>query len=127
LKSRILLVDDHQLIRKAIGCLLESDFEICGEAENGKEAVEKAQELKPDLVLLDLSMPVVSGTEAARAIRKLMPKTKIVFLSMHESETIAELSRLAGADASLSKGCSPEELKQTIAVVLKSRALGASG
>jgi DNA-binding NarL/FixJ family response regulator len=71
------------------------------------------------VVVLDLRMPVMGGTEAAREIRRLSPATKIVFLSMHDSETIVELARLAGADACLSKRCATEELHKTIAAVLK--------
>lgn len=118
MKSRILLVDDHKLVRKGIGCLLDSDWEICGEAANGAEAIQKVRELKPDLVLLDLGMPIMGGTTAAREIRRIAPETKIVFLSMHESETIAELGKLVHIDAYLTKGCSPESLKKTIADLL---------
>jgi two-component system response regulator NreC len=119
LVPRILIVDDHQLVRKGIGFLLEGNWDICGEAENGQEAILKVGELKPDLVILDLSMPIMSGTAAARQIRRVAPDTKIVFLSMHDSETIIELTRLAGADACLTKRCTPQELNRAIATVLK--------
>jgi PleD family two-component response regulator len=74
-RYRILLVDDHELVRKGLRSLLDEDWEICGEAANGAEAVGKVRELKPDLVLLDLGMPVMGGTEAARAIRSIAPET----------------------------------------------------
>jgi DNA-binding NarL/FixJ family response regulator len=90
-----LLVDDHELFRKGIAPLLETTWDICGEAANGKEAVQKVRELKPDLVLLDLGMPVMGGTAAAREIRSIAPEIKILFLSMHESETIEQLGRRA--------------------------------
>jgi DNA-binding NarL/FixJ family response regulator len=116
LKPRILIVDDHQIFRASIGSLLNSKwgYEICGEAGDGLEAIEKVRDLKPDLVLLDLSMPLMGGTAAARKIRVWEPKTKIVFLSMHDSEMTTELARLAGADGSLSKRCATEELHQII-------------
>ena len=116
---RILIVDDHHLVRKGIGFLLEGNWDICGEAENGQEAILKVGELKPDVVILDLSMPIMGGTAAARQIRRVSPATKIVFLSMHESETVVELTRLAGADACLSKRCTPQELNRAIAAVLR--------
>lgn len=106
-------------MRKGIGFLLEGNWDICGEAENGQEAILKVCELKPDLVILDLSMPIMGGTAAARQIRRVSPATKIVFLSMHESETVVELTRLAGADACLSKRCTPQELNRAIATVLR--------
>jgi DNA-binding NarL/FixJ family response regulator len=119
LVPRILIVDDHELVRKGISFLLNGNWDICGEAENGQDAVLKVSELKPDLVLLDLSMPIMGGTAAARQIRRVSPATKIVFLSMHESETVVELTRLAGADACLSKRCSPQDLNRAIATVLR--------
>ncbi len=114
LRPRILLVDDHELVRTGIASLLEADWEICGQAVNGADAINKVRQLKPDLVLLDLGMPILGGTAAAREIRKIAPEIKIIFLSMHESETIGALSKLVHVDAYLTKGCSPEKLKQTI-------------
>ena len=117
-KCRILLVDDHELVRKGIRSLLDTDWEICGEAANGVEAIDKVRELKPDLVILDLGMPIMGGTAAARGIRSIAPKIKIIVLSMHESESIEQLGRLVRVDGYLSKGCSPEILKKTITSVL---------
>lgn len=115
----ILVVDDHEVVRKGITCLLKTRWEVCGEAGNGQEAIEKVRELKPDLVLLDLRMPVMGGTAAAREIRRLSPEVKIVFLSMHDSETVVELTRIAGADGCLSKRCPEHELHKAIAAVLR--------
>jgi len=117
-RSRILLVDDHELVRKGIAGLLENDWDICGQAGDGLEALEKVRDLNPDLVLLDLSMPLMSGTRAAREIHRIAPQTKIIFLSIHDSDSMEELSRLLKADAYLSKTSSPEQLKRTIAAVL---------
>ena len=119
MKSRILLVDDHDLVRKGIRSLLDSDWEIF-EATNGKEAVNKISELNPDLVILDLGMPTMGGTAAAWEIRRIAPQVKIMFLSMHASEAIGPVGKLVQADAYLSKGCSPETLRTTIAGLLKS-------
>lgn len=117
-KLRILVVDDHELVRDGISGLLRDRWDVCGEAENGVEAIEKVRELSPDLVLLDLVMPVMSGTEAAKIIRAVAPATKIVFLSMHESPTVAELVRTVGADGFLSKHCHASEFMESLAALL---------
>jgi CheY-like chemotaxis protein len=115
---RILVVDDHEVVRIGIVNLLKDSWDVCGQAANGLEAIEKVHELQPDLVLMDLRMPVMSGTEATRRIRAMSPKTKVVLLSMYESESVVELARLMGADACLSKRCAATELRKAIAAVL---------
>ena len=116
--NRILLVDDHEVVRAGMAELLRSSWDVCGEASNGVEAVDKVLELKPDLVLLDLRMPLMGGTEAARHIRRVSPQTKIILLSMYDSESVVKLAKLVGADACLSKHCGPTELHQAITTVL---------
>jgi DNA-binding NarL/FixJ family response regulator len=115
---RILVVDDHEIVRVGIVTLLKDSWDVCGQAANGLEAIEKVRELQPDLVLMDLRMPIMGGTEAARTIRSMSPKTKIVLLSMYESETVVELARLMGVDACLSKRCAATELHKAITAVL---------
>jgi DNA-binding NarL/FixJ family response regulator len=112
------LVDDHELFRKGIASLLGSDWEICGEAANGREAVQRVRELKPDLVLLDLGMPVMGGTATAREIRRIAPDVRILVLSMHESDSVEQFGKLVHVEAYLTKGCSPKKLKETIAALL---------
>jgi DNA-binding NarL/FixJ family response regulator len=87
---RILLADDHEIVRHGLRRLLEtqSGWKICGEAESGLEAVEKTRQLEPDIVILDHSMPGLSGAEAARQILKTLPQTEIVILTMHDSEQL---------------------------------------
>jgi DNA-binding NarL/FixJ family response regulator len=80
-----------------------SRWEVCGEAVNGKEAVEKVQELRPHLVVLDINMPLMNGIEAARQIRQMAPTTKIVIFSMHEPHQIEIAARQAGADVIVDK------------------------
>ena len=116
---RILVVDDHEVVRIGIVSLLKDYWDVCGQAANGLEAIEKVRELQPDLVLMDLRMPVMGGTEATRQIRAMSPNTKIVLLSMYESESVVELARLMGADACLSKRCAATELHKAIAAVLR--------
>ena len=82
---RIMIADDHDLMRRGVKTLLLSHtgWEVCGEAKTGREAVTKAEELKPDIVVLDISMPDLNGVEAARRIRKVSSNTEILILSMH--------------------------------------------
>jgi DNA-binding NarL/FixJ family response regulator len=91
---------------------------VCGEAVNGKEAIEKALALNPDLVLMDISMPVMSGIEATRQIRRVSPVTKIVIVSLHDDESITAEAKSAGADAYVVKACPSGILLKTIAAVL---------
>jgi len=118
--TRILIVDDHEVIRRGIRSLLTRDsLEICGEAENGKQALEKVRELKPDLVILDVSMPVMNGVEAAREIRRFAPRTKIVILSVHDSPQIIEIAEKAGADAYVLKSAADTDLNVTVKRLLQ--------
>jgi DNA-binding NarL/FixJ family response regulator len=81
--ARILIVDDHHAARMTIRELLDwHSFQVCGDAQNGKEAVEKVIELKPEIVLMDINMPVMNGVAAAQEIRRIAPSTKIVFLTV---------------------------------------------
>lgn len=102
---RILIVDDHELIRQGVRFIFSRDpqFFIAGEAANGAEAIEQVKKLNPDLVLLDISMPVMNGLEAATEIRRLAPKTKIVILTMHDSAQMRNQAQEAGADAFVTK------------------------
>jgi DNA-binding NarL/FixJ family response regulator len=121
MNARIVLADDHEIVRSGIRSLLDGHYpwEVCGEAENGQEAVEKVLSLKPELVVLDLSMPIMNGIEAAREIRKKAPSTKIVIFSMHDSPRIAEEAVQAGADAYLAKTAHFSELEKVISSLLQ--------
>lgn len=113
-RLRVLVVDDHELVRGGIAAILRDGWEVCGEAGNGIEAIEKARDLLPDIVLLDVSMPIMSGTRAAKAIRAVAPETKIVFLSMHDSPTVGEMVKMAGADGFISKHCHAKEFRESL-------------
>ena len=101
----ILIADDHELIRKALCELFASqkDFEVCAEAENGKEAVEMAQFFRPDLILLDLSMPVMNGIEAACELKRVMPMVPIIVFSEYGDVLSDREARQNGIDAVVSK------------------------
>jgi DNA-binding NarL/FixJ family response regulator len=118
---RLLVVDDNEIVRMGVRVLLsaQTQWEICGEAENGADAIMKVQELAPDVVILDLTMPVLSGYDTATRIRKIAPGTRIVFFSIHDVPTSA---RLVGADAFVSKSSAAHQLTQAISTVLASEA-----
>jgi DNA-binding NarL/FixJ family response regulator len=102
---RILVVDDHEAVRKGVCAILSSrlDIEVCGEAVNGKEAIEKAKELRPDLVILDITMPVLNGFDAAREILKILPKTLIIMLSTHLTNQLVAQAKSSGAKGYVTK------------------------
>jgi DNA-binding NarL/FixJ family response regulator len=97
-KKRVLLVDDNSVVRSLVRQLfeLEPDFEISGEAENGQDAVERAENLKPDVIILDLSMPVMTGLDAAPLLRKLLPDTRIILFTVQEGSEVERRARAAG-------------------------------
>src|SRR5882672_132914 len=101
----ILIVDDNPNIRYLLRVFIESQtpFKICGEASHGTEAIEQAKKLQPDLVLLDLAMPVLNGVEATAVLRGMMPRTKLVLFSMHFDNIPKSLSAVIGVDLTLSK------------------------
>jgi DNA-binding NarL/FixJ family response regulator len=112
--ARILLVDDYHLARAVIRSLLDGyDFRICAEAQNGREAVEKVVELKPDVVLLDINMPVMNGIQAAVEIRRIAPATKIVFVTNHDIPIVVDATRNV-ADGFVSKSSADTQLISTL-------------
>jgi len=109
---RVLLADDHEVMREGLAALLneQQDIEIVGQAGNGREAVDLAYKLQPDVVIMDAAMPVMAGDEATRQIKLHLPKTRIVALSMFDEAQVAERMRKAGAEAYLLKTAPSEEL-----------------
>ena len=101
----VLIADDHDMIRKALCELFASqeDFEVCAEAENGKEAVEMAQFFRPDLIMLDLSMPVMNGIEAACELKQIMPMVPIIVFSEYGDVLSEREARQTGISAVVSK------------------------
>lgn len=116
---RILLADDHAMLRDGVRMVLESHpgFEVVGTADNGREAVRLAEELCPDIAVLDVAMPELNGMEATRAIRNLSPDTEVVVLSMHESEEYLREALRAGAAGYVLKRAAAKELVGAINAV----------
>jgi DNA-binding NarL/FixJ family response regulator len=104
-KKRVLLVDDNHFVRRGVRHLFDAhhEFAVCGEAENGQEAIEKAERLKPDLVVLDLAMPVMTGLDAAPFLRRILPAARLILFTAHNGPEVDELSRQAGIHAVVPK------------------------
>jgi len=117
----IVLADDHTIVRQGLAKLLEAepDIQIVGEAENGREAVTKVEELQPNVVIMDIAMPLLNGIEATRQIRKISPHTKVIILSMHSHDRyISELISL-GASGYLLKDSTGGEIIKAISAAIK--------
>jgi DNA-binding NarL/FixJ family response regulator len=102
---RILIVDDSAYVRRSLRALFagQRDFEICGEATDGQDGIEKAEKLNPDLIILDLSMPVMNGLDAARALRLTRPAIPIILYSLYSDEAVQAEAMAAGIRAVVSK------------------------
>ena len=109
---RVLLADDHGLVRRMLRQLLEreGDIAVCGEAADGEAAVQMLGECTPDVAVLDLSMPGLNGLEAAQRIRALRPDTKVLIVTIHDSERLVEAAFAAGAGGYLLKSEAPDHL-----------------
>jgi CheY-like chemotaxis protein len=114
--TRVLFADDHHVIRQALVNLVNSQpgIEVVGEAANGLEAFEQTLHLKPDVVVMDISMPVMDGVEATRRIKAELPDVRVIGLSMHMDDQLAQAITNAGAETYMVKTASPKELLQAI-------------
>jgi DNA-binding NarL/FixJ family response regulator len=119
-KTRILIADDHDVVRSGLRLLLRSspEFSIVAEAANGEEAVQLAESLKPDVAIIDISMPVVDGIEATRRIKTGFPDIKVIILTVHEDEEYVYRILRAGASGYLVKNASKAEIFRAIRAVL---------
>lgn len=104
-KKSVLIVDDSSVVRGAVRGLLRShsEFEVSGEAANGQEALDIAERLRPDLVILDLSMPVMNGLEAALLLIKMLPDVRLVFFTVHDGPEVERQAKMAGIHVVVSK------------------------
>jgi two-component system response regulator NreC len=121
---RIILADDHKITRQGLRSLIDEndDMEVIAEAENGRDAVDLAGQLKPDVVIMDVSMPDLNGVEATRQIVQDNPQMKIIALSMHSDTLFVSEMLKSGASGYLLKDCAFEELEQAIRTVTESKA-----
>jgi DNA-binding NarL/FixJ family response regulator len=114
-RIRILIADDHDVVRRGLVSILSTgNIEVCGEARNGSEALGKALELLPDLVILDLTMPVMGGFEAATEMCRLLPQTPVLFHSIYEGEALMQEAKRIGVRGFVGKNCSSETLLRAV-------------
>jgi DNA-binding NarL/FixJ family response regulator len=120
-KLRILLADDHKIVRDGLRLLIDghAEMRVVGEAANGKEALRQARELKPDLVVMDLSMPELNGLQATEQLKAELPEIKIIALTAHEDESYLSLLCKAGASGYVLKRSAGEELIVAIGTVAR--------
>jgi two-component system nitrate/nitrite response regulator NarL len=111
-KKKVLLVDDNAIVRSAVRPLFDSHakFVVCGEAEHGREAIEKASDLRPDLIVLDMSMPVMSGLEAAPILINILPNVLLILFTTHDFPELQQVARAAGIHAVVLKSTAATQL-----------------
>jgi len=121
MRKSVLMVDDHAMIRSALRFVLEisGELRICGEAADGVEAIEKARELKPDLILLDISMPRMSGFATALVLKQMLPHTKVGFCTLYP-ETGQKVASTIGVDLVIAKSDSADRILEQVRSVLHS-------
>ena len=117
-KARVLIADDHSLLLAGLRRLIEDSYEVVGTVEDGRALVAAAEQLKPDVIVLDISMPLLNGLDAARQIKTSVPDAKLIFLTMHASPTYATEAIKVGASGYLLKQSAASELQQAIETVL---------
>ncbi len=121
--TRILIADDHEVVRRGVRSILEArpDWEVVAEAADGNAAVEAAAATKPDVAVLDFSLPLLSGLEATRRIRQLLPKTQVLIFTMHESEDVIRGALQAGARGYLLKSDADGQLASAVEALANQR------
>jgi len=121
---RIVIADDHELVRRGARALLESQpgWKVVGEASTGRQALEQVKTLKPDVVLMDISMPELNGLEATRQILKVVPRTQVLILNLHESEQVMRSVLEAGARGYILKSDAERKLLEAVEAVHQGRA-----
>jgi len=117
----IFLADDHTIVRQGLAKLMEEEphFQVVGEAQNGREAVKKISQLKPDVVIMDIAMPILNGIEATRQVKKIRPQTKVIILSMHSHDHYIRQLFSLGASGYLLKDSSGDDIIKAIRASLE--------
>jgi len=126
-RTRILLADDHALTLECISAILAPHYEIAGTAVDGRALVEAALRLKPDLIVVDITMPQLNGIDAARQIKASLPGIKLLFVTMHSSSAYVKAALDAGGTGYVLKSAIGEELLDAVAAVLIGRVYVSSG
>lgn len=116
-KPRVLLADDHTLVREGFKKLLEDHAQVVGSVEDGRSLLDAAKRLRPDIVILDISMPKLNGLDAARRLRKIIPEARLIFVTVHADPDYVNQAFKAGASAYLLKRSAASELSQAIEAV----------
>jgi len=120
-RPRVLLADDHRLLRETFAQVLEPECEVVGAVADGRAVLTEAVRLQPDIVVLDIAMPLLNGLDAARQLRQIMPEAKVIFLTMNEDPDIAAEAFRVGASGFLLKNSAASELLQAIREVARGR------
>ena len=120
-RPRILMADDHKMVIEGLRHILESEFDLVGTVEDGRALMDASKKMRPDVIVVDISMPMLNGIEAVRQIKKNDPQTKVVFLTMHPDVTYAAEAFDAGASGYVLKHSAPSELINAIHEALKGR------
>jgi DNA-binding NarL/FixJ family response regulator len=117
---RVIVVDDHAVIRRGVEGILHSfpEWVLCGEAENGQDAVKLAENVRPEIIIMDVSMPGLNGLEATRIIHNLLPETKILLLTLHSSSELVRSAFRAGARGYVLKSDAEQELVRALNVLV---------
>src|SRR5271155_902574 len=118
-RPRVLLADDHLMLVDALKGLLEPQYEVVGSVTDGRALLEAAEKLRPDIIVVDIAMPRLNGLDAARQLKKSMPRVKLIFMTMNEDPYMVGEAFRAGASAFLLKQAAGLELNEAIGVVLK--------
>jgi DNA-binding NarL/FixJ family response regulator len=119
IRPRVLLADDHKIVLEGLRSLLEAQFDLVGTAKDGRELLEKAEALAPDVIVVDISMPLLNGIEATRKLRKAGCQAKVIFLTMHADVTYATRAFEAGASGFVLKHSASAELVEAIRTVIE--------
>lgn len=120
-RTRLLIADDHALFAAGLRGLLETDFDVVGAVEDGRALLSVAESLLPDIVLLDITMPLLNGLEAARQLRRNLPEIKLIFVTRHDDNVYVNQAFAAGASGYVLKHCAAAELMNAIRQVMRGR------
>jgi DNA-binding NarL/FixJ family response regulator len=120
-RARILIADDHNLVAELCKRLLENDFDVVGSVADGRALVRAAGELKPDVIVLDIAMPVLNGLDAGRQVKKMLPAVKLVYLTMNPDPDVAAEAFARGASGYLLKTCAASEMVLAVTQVLRGK------